>query len=542
MNQKLRHLNHFLAVLLLACALLLMGLMPAAAQGNTELVYGINNNVDTLDPNVTSFSSVGIIDGHVVDPLVWQDPLGTFHPGLATEWSVNADATEYTFKLRNDVKFHDGTPFNAEAVKFTFDRIVNPDTKSQTAISLIGTYKETEIVDDYTVKIHFSSPFAPFLDSVSQPYLGIVSPTAVQQMGADFGQKSIVGTGPFKVESYTPDSEVVLVRNDDYNWGSADVFGTSGPSKFSKITFKIIQEPATRLAALESGSASGGADFIDDVPPTDVERLKQEGNVNVLEIEQPGHGWSLMMNVEKPPTDDVAVRKAIALASDKQGMIDTVFNGFGTPGCSPLTKVMFAYDPASCDYLPYNPDQAGKILDDDGWKLNSTTGIREKDGAPLVIQHYFRSDNPLGQAMATFMKADLAKVGIDVELNGLARAGYFDAVRTGQHNTQNWWDTQTDPDGVVRTLFHSSNADGGTNRNRYKSPEMDKLIDEAAGSSDPAKRVELYKEIQKLADDDAVMVYYNDPYLLYGSIPTLENVKYLGGGTLPNFYGADFKS
>jgi peptide/nickel transport system substrate-binding protein len=144
--------------------------------------------------------------------------------------------------------------------------------------------------------------------------------------------------------------------------------------------------------------------------------------------------------------------------------------------------------------------------------------------------------------MATFMQADLAKVGIEVQLNGLARAGYFDAVRSGQHNSQNWWDTQTDPDGVFRTLFHSSNADGGTNRNRYKNPEMDKLIDDAAGSADPATRIELYKQIQKLAADDAIMVYFNDPYLLYGSISTLQNVQYLGGGTLPNFYGASFSS
>jgi ABC-type transport system substrate-binding protein len=144
--------------------------------------------------------------------------------------------------------------------------------------------------------------------------------------------------------------------------------------------------------------------------------------------------------------------------------------------------------------------------------------------------------------MATFMQADLAKVGIEVKLNGLARAGYFDAVRAGKHNTQNWWDTQTDPDGVVRTLFHSSNADGGTNRNRYKNPAMDKLIDEGAGTADPAKRIEIYKQIQKLAADDAVMVYYNDPYLLYGSTPDLKNIKYLGGGTLPDFYAATLGS
>jgi peptide/nickel transport system substrate-binding protein len=538
MDQNFGNKNRVLLTFLMIVMILTISLAPAAAQAKTELVYGINNNVDTLDPNITSFSSVGIIMGHVVDPLIWQNPLGTYHPGLATDWSVNDDASAYTFHLRQDVKFHDGTPFNAEAVKFTFDRIANPDNKSQTAISLLGPYKETEIVDDYTVIVHFNSPFAPFLDSVSQPYLGIVSPTAVQQMGADFGQTTVIGTGPFKIDHYTPDSEVVLVRNDDYNWGSQDVFGRTGPSDLTQITFKIIQEPATRLAALESSEA----DFIDDVPPTDYNRLNDSGDYTMVEMTQPGHGWSLMMNVNKAPTDDLQVRKAIALASDKQGMIDTVFNGFGTPGCSPLTKAMFGYDPDSCSYLPYDPTQAGSVLDADGWTMNSSTGIREKNGTPLVIEHYFRADNPLGQAMATFMQADLAKVGIQVNLNGLSRSGYFDAVRAGQHNTQNWWDTQTDPDGVVRTLFYSTNAGGGTNRNNYVNPAMDQLIDSAAATTDRDQRIALYKQIQKLAADDAIMVYYNDPYLLYGGVTALTGIQYLGGGTLPNFYGANFGS
>jgi peptide/nickel transport system substrate-binding protein len=505
------------------------------AQAKTELKYGINNNVDTLDPNVTTFSSVGIIMNHVVDPLVWEPTLGKYEPGLATEWSVNADATEYTFKLRQGVKFHDGTPFNGEAVKFTFDRIANPDTKSQTAVSLLGPYQETQVVDDYDIVVKFKSPFAPFLDSAAQPYLGIVSPTAVQKAGADWGVKTIVGTGPFMIQSYTPDSEVVLARNPDYNW-APQLFGQQGASKLEKITFKIIQEPATRLAALESGEV----DFIDDVPTQDVQRLKDEKKFNVVQQAQPGSGWSLMMNVENPPTDDLAVRKAIALGSDKVGMIQTVWNGIGTPGCGPLTHPMFGFDPKACDYLPYNPDEAGKVLDAAGWKMGAD-GIREKDGKKLVIQHYFRADSFPGTDMAAFMKADLKKIGIDVNLNGLAQAGYFDAVRSGKHNTQNWWDTATDPDAMVRTLLHSSNANGGTNRNRYKNAEMDKLIDQAAGESNPEKRAALYAQIQKKVADDAVMVFYNDPFLLYAHALNLTGVMMLGGGNLPDFYAASFQ-
>ena len=525
--------RHRMTAIFLALLLVLsLGAAAVSAQG-TELSYGISNNVDTLDPNVTTFSSVGVIMLHVFDPLVLQDPLGTFHPNLATEWTINEDATEYVFTLRDDVTFHDGTPFNAEAVKFTFDRIADPATVSQLGISLLGPYMESEVIDEYTVAVRFNSPYAPFLNSVSTPYLAPASPTAIETLGADYGVTSVVGTGPFKLESYTPNSEVVLVRNDDYNWGSEEVFGMSGPANLERITFRIIQEPATRLASLEAGEVQ----FIDNVPQLDVARLQEDPNFAVTQIEQPGHGYSLMMNVERPPTDELAVRRAIAQAIDKQGLIDVVFNGFGTPGCSPLTKVMFGYDPATCDYLPFDREAAAATLEAAGWIDSDGDGVRDRDGQPLQIQHWFRSDSPLNVAIATYLESELAQVGIDLVPNGAAQAGYFDNVRAGNHNTQGWWDTWTDPDGL-RVLFDSSRADGGTNRNRYRSEAMDALLNQAAGTADPEARAALYADIQKLAADDAIMVYLNDPYLLYGSAASVQGVKYLGGGNLPNFYAA----
>lgn len=522
-----------LLIFLVLVVTFLSGTLTIVAQDGGELAIGLDNNVDTLDANTTTFSSVGTIMGHVYDPLVRQSPLGTFLPGLATSWSVNEDATEYTFTLRDDVTFHDGTPFNAEAVQYTFDRIVNPDTGAQTAFSLIGPYEETVIVDEYTVTIRFSSPFAPFLDSASTPYLGMTSASAVESLGEDYGLTSVVSTGPYMVESYIPDSEVVLVRNPDYNWGSEEVFGQSGVGNFDQITFKILIEPATRLAALESGEV----DFITEVPELDIERLQDDDSINIVQIEQPGHGWSLMFNAENPPTDELAVRQAIAHAINKQVIIDIVFNGFGTPGCSPLTKVMFAYTDVSCQLLPYDPEGAMAILEAAGWVDSDGDGVRERDGEDLVIEHHGR-DVPLFRAMDVVIQADLAAVGIQMNLNLADAAGYFDAVRAGEHNTQHWWDTFTDPDGVMRTLFHSSNADGGTNRNRYVNEEMDQLIDAAAASADPEVRAALYAQIQQKVADEVIMVFINDPFLLYGSTSDLEGVTFLSGGNLPNFYAA----
>src|SRR5579864_6097953 len=169
----------------------------AGAQGG-ELFYGLTNKFDTLDPNVTTFSDVARMAYHMFDPLLWESKAGVFVPGLAEKWEVNADATQYTFHLRRDVKFHDGTPFNAEAVKFTFDRIVDPALKSQSAFSAIGPYDSSAVADPYTVVVKFKDPYAPFLSSVAQSLLSPVSPDAVKKYGKDFGTHP-VGTGPFKI-------------------------------------------------------------------------------------------------------------------------------------------------------------------------------------------------------------------------------------------------------------------------------------------------------------------------------------------------------
>jgi peptide/nickel transport system substrate-binding protein len=504
---------------------------PAEAAMGTEIVVGVPAGFDRLDPNVTTFSRVGNITMHMTDPLVWQSDPGVFVPGLATEWEVNEDATEFRFKLRDDVTFHDGTPFNAEAVKFTLDRIVNPDTQAQSALSALGPYKETEIVNDHEIIVRFNSGFAPFLDGLSGPNLVPVSPTAQQRVGnEDWGITEFVGTGPFKFDSMVLNQEIVLVRNPDYNWGP-EWLGQTGPANVEKLIYKFIEEPATRTAALETGEI----DFMDQTPEIDFPNLEANPDLVTVKMAQPGSGYALMFNQQKFPTSELPVRRAIQLAMDRQGMIDTVYNGFGTPACGPLTSVVFCYDPSICEMYPTNLDEANKTLEDAGWVDSDGDGIREKDGEPLVVAHYYRSDAGNANAEAAFLKDNMAKVGIDIQLNGLSRSGYFDAVRSGQHNTQGWWDTATDPD-IVRVFFYSTNAGGGTNRNNYINEDMDRLIDEAAAQPEAAARCELYSEIQKKVKDEAIMEFWSDPEILYAHTNKLSDVLYYLGGNTPFFY------
>ncbi len=512
--------------ILTLCLALLLCLFPLSLA--QTLTYGMGGNFDKLDPNATTFTRVSRITLHVVEPLIWQDAPGEFVPALATDWSVSDDGTEYTFTLREGITFHDGTPFDAEAVKFTLDRIVDPVTNAQTAISLIGPYESSEVINSTEIKVTLSAPFAPFLDGISSPNLGIISPTAFEATGNDdWGLTALVGTGPFSFVSYTPDSEVVLERNPNY-WGGPEALGEQG--NIQRLVFLIIAEPSTRTASLETGEA----DFIEEVASIDFEALQAQSNIVTVAELQSGSGHALMMNVQNPPMDELAVRRAIQLASDKEGMTLTIWNGFGNPACGPMSEVTFGFDPAVCDMYAYDPEAAQQALEEAGWVDSDGDGVREKDSQRLSIGHYYRAEDTQSQQMSEYMQADLASVGIEVELNGLSRSGYFDAVRQGQHHTQFWWDPFSDPDGM-RILFYSSNAGGGTNRNNYIDEEMDSLLDTAAATTDTAERLALYSQIQRKVMDEAIMVFYNDPDTLYAYTNRLEDVRIFGAGQNPYF-------
>ncbi len=527
---RIRPFRRFTMSLIALLATVLVGLGVVQAQ---TLTYVMAGGWDTLDPNRTTFFRVGRTMIHVVEPMLWQVAPGEFRPGLATAWSINEDATAYTLKLKEGVIFHDGTPFNAEAVKFTYDRIADPETRSLTARNILGPYESTEIVGEHEVIIHFSRPYAPFLNSLSYPYLGIVSPTAYARVGFDeWGNSEVVGSGPFMLESYEPNSRVVLVRNPDYNW-APEHFGVSGPAFFERIVFELVTEATPRVGSLLTGEAQ----FIEDLPELDLPMIDADPAFQVAAIPFSGGGWSLMFNAQRYPTSELAVRRAVQLAFDKEGMLLTVFNGLGIIGCGPLTDNMPYFDQATCDMYTYDLEAARQVLEEAGWVDGNGDGVRERDGEALVLQHYYQSNNPKQVQIAEFMQANLAEIGIQVELNGLTGAGYQDAVRRGDHHTQNWLQTGTDPD-ILRNQFHSANADGGPNQNRYVNEEMDRLIEAAAAAADPAERGALYSQIQRKILDESVQLFFIDPFVLFAHSAQLENPYFYLSSIFPYFYPA----
>lgn len=464
-------------------------------QAGGSLVVGLQSEPsDNIDPHVTPWAVSHNIMMNVYDTLVWQDPAdGSFKPGLAESWEAAPDGTSYTFKLKSGVKFHDGTDFNADAVKFAFDRIIDPATKSGFSANLLGPYSGSEVIDPQTIKVNFSTPYAPFLDSASQAFLSFVSPAAVAQYGAEFGVTAAVGTGPFMFKEWVRGDHLTLVKNPDYNWAGA-VFMHTGPAYLDEITFRFIPEDATRTGTLESGETN----VIELVPASDVQIL-QEGGYEILPGYAPGIPTVTLINTAKAPTDDIAVRKAILLGTDQQTIIDTAYFGVFQRAYGPLAKVSWAYNPEVETLYTYDPEAAKAALEEAGWVLNGD--FREKDGVKCELQ-YVTTDF---DKHSELWQSQMRDIGIDVKIQMVDNGTWIEAgSQGGQNVTPIGW-ISSDPV-ILDHLFHSRNAGTGFNWSFLKNEELDGLLVQGTGEVDQAKRKEIYGRAQAIIMEQAAVL------------------------------------
>ncbi len=472
--------------------------LRAAASSGGTLIYGLSGDLDdTLDPQVTNYDTTIRVTLNVCEPLVWEPEPGKFVPGLAESWDISSDATIYTFRLKKGVVFHDGTPFNGAAVKFTFDRVIDPVTKAGQSHDQLGPYDHTEVVDDYTIKVVMKQPYAPLLTNLNG-YLGIVSPTAVQKMGLAEFARHPVGTGPFLFKEWVPKDHVSLVKNPDYNWGSS-FFQHAGPAYLDGVTYKIIPEPSVRTGTLKTGETH----IIDEVDPLEYAALSKDPKFGIIMKGQPGSGWILMLNTSSTGAIvDPAVRQAMEYAIDREGVNTSVFQGLNKAAWSPLMRPTFAYDASTEQVYSFDPEKAKQVLDTAGWSP-SANGIRARGSQRLEISFPIIS-RPRDKAMAESVQASLRDVGIDLQVDPLERAAARDAYNQNRYDVAFMWFSYGDPD-VLRTLFHSANINA-FNRSRYQVPEVDKMLEDAAGLTDLTKRTDLYKQIQQRVLKDTATV------------------------------------
>ncbi|WP_233711178.1 ABC transporter substrate-binding protein [Lederbergia citrisecunda] len=464
----------------------------AKTEKNNTIVIGLEAEPTSLDAHQLSDFNSSRTAMELYDQLVhFKDESTELEPGLAEKWDVSDNGLEYTFYLKKDVKFHDGTPFNADAVKFSIDRQIDPkhpfhDTGQYAyADFTFGSVDKVEVVDEYTVKITLKEMFAPFLGNMAMHAASIVSPTAVEKYGADF-TKNPVGTGPYKFVKWNPGVEVILEKNEEYFKGAPSV---------DKLIFKPITEPQTRLAELESGSI----DFIVNVPPDDLARLKDDSKLQV--IEQAGmHVWWTALNTQREPFNNVKVRQAINYAINKEAIVEGILQGTGEVANSPVPPTVWGHNPNVKNY-EHDPAKAKKLLAEAGYP----------DGFDVT---YWVPESGSGmqqpEAMAAAIQADLAEIGVNVKIQTLEWGTYLDKVFVPAEENDmdmhqmSWMGDNGDPDNFLYILLSGKQwPTAGFNDAYYQNKKVDELLDKARVIKDKAERTKIYEEVQELVMEDA---------------------------------------
>lgn len=476
-----------------------------------ELSYALATSPDTLDPHRSGLAVSVRVFRTIFDSLVVQDTDNNIQPWLAKEWTVSEDGKSYTFKLRDDVKFHDGTPFNAEAVKYNFDRILNPETKAGNSTALLDPYESAEVVDEFTVKLNLSTPSSSFLGNLSQAMLAIVSPTAAEKHGDQFG-KNPVGTGPFKFVNWTENADIQVEKNSDYNWGPSNL-ENKGQAYLDKVTFKIIPEEATRVGSVQSGQVLAA----ETIPPQNIVSLENDPNTQILKVNTLGLPYTLFFNQREEPWNNVDVRRAVLQAVDVNAILKTLYFDTYERAWSPITPGILGYDENLENSWDYDVDAANKLFDEAGYTVGSD-GIREKDGKKLTLNYVDVSPNrEKRNDIAAIIQQQLKKIGVDVEVN--ITQDYLTVIyQNANYDLYGNSQVNSDPN-ALRNLYHTPPENitrkglGGTSN-----LELDELLEKGTVESDPAKREEIYKEVQKIIIDQAYVIpIYVFPYTVAAS-------------------------
>jgi peptide/nickel transport system substrate-binding protein len=527
----------FMKRLAVICALIL-GLSVASsipittAQADGTVTWGEDFELTLLDPRVTQSRHEAQVIMQVFDTLLFLDTDGKLYPGLAESWEYAKDGKSITFKLRRGVKFHDGTDFNAQAVKFTFDSIQNPQLGSQAAIDFLGPYDKTEVVDPYTVRVHWKQPFAAALTNLSNPWLlGIVSPAAVQRLGDAGFQRTPVGTGPFKVVEFVPRVRVTLERHDQYNWASP-AFKHKGPARIRRLVFRTIPDGSTRVAALERGEI----DVADALPPIDVRRFRGSQNFDVMVGDVSGIPFSYLFNTTKSPTDDIRVRQAFMHAVDRQKVTDQVFFGVAKPAYGPITPTTPGYWAGVEKYYPYDLNKARTLLEEAGWKVGPG-GIRQKGGQALEIYFPALLQPELGVAI----QGAVRDAGIKFDVERVTKAKQDEQVMNNEYTLGAIRWVAVDPS-VLGIPFYSRNipAPGKFKFNwaRFGSPELDRLIIEADGAIDSKRRQAALERVQKFVMDRGLIFPIHISPQPIGFKRSIQGLKFAQGFWQVLFYEA----
>lgn len=464
------------------------GLAAQDAQPGGALIYARDGDADSLDPQKTTTTLSWQVQGQIYESLTAFDAEGNIVPNLARSWVISDDGKAYTFTLQEGVTFHDGTPVNAEAVKFTFDRFMAEETSNPSKAS-IGPLTGTEVVDDLTVKMTFEAPFAPLLSFLTDPFAGIISPAAVEAAGDDFGNAP-VGSGPFTFNEWVKGDRIVLDRFEEYK-GFHPMYGHEGPAYLEQVIYRTMPEEQARLAALETGEVN-----MAEPPLEEVVRLQGDSNFTVNIAPNTGQLVFLEFAVHRAPFDDARVRQAVGFGVDQAALVSIGLNDLVQTTQCTVGPGILGGDAAVCGTagFSYDPEKAKALLAEAGYgdaplpvTLATWTGGNREDVAQLI-------QNQLNQ-VGFDVKLETMDIGslnarVKAENNTTEGSGFFDMMGWA------WFD----PD-ILYALFHSPGWVDG-----FSNPDLDAMLEEQREMTDRGARLEKINEIQQYLLEQGAMV------------------------------------
>lgn len=471
------------------------------------ITVAIEQDFISLDPHdvgdtVSIFGTRSMYEG-----LVGFDKNMEIQPVLAEDYEVNEDSTVFTFKLRENVTFHDGEPFNAEAVKANFDRIMNEELRSNRNLQYL---ESIEVLGDYEIKFTLSQPFSAMLNKFAM--ILIASPEAFNNSPDDFALNP-VGTGAFKFQEWEQGNSMVVTKYEDY-WGD---LGTN----VQQVTFRPVPENGSRVAMLQTGEA----DFIYPVPHNNVEDLENEGNI-VIEETPSTIARYVSINTKKEPFDDERVRKAMNYAVSKEAFLSVVKSGYGEPLSSTMSSQTQHY--AEQELYEADIEKAKELMAEAGYE----------NGFSAEIWGNTASETSTGMQ---FIKQQLAQIGIDLEIRSMEEATLSDSIYTPETAEEtdlqmwyvSWSPSSGDADGATRSLFHNEFfPPEGANTAYYDNQQVSDWIDEANQTGDVEKQKEIYAQIQETVYSEAPWIFLGSDIILSGYSSSLEGVYVLPDGSV----------
>jgi peptide/nickel transport system substrate-binding protein len=461
-------------VAFVAAAALLLGSVWAQ-----QLVVAQPGDAVSLDPHQTNDQPSSRVMRQIYDTLIIQTEDLELEPGLAESWE-QLDEFTWEFTLREGVTFHDGSPLTADDAVWTFERLRDPATAAPAAF-LVDFIERLEVVDERTFRMVTTFEFAPMLTHLAHTATSILSEAAVTGGGADYGTTVVVGTGPFRFVSWETASQIVLERNEA--WWGGDVLP-------ERVVFRPITEGTVRSIELETG----GVHIAYALEPRDAQRMEDQPRIVLHPVETLATSY-IGFNAQRAPFDDVRVRQAINHALDAQTIVEVVYEGQGIPASSPISPQVFG---AHEDLEPYtyDPERARELLAEAGYPTGFSTTL-------------WTNDNPLRIQIAEIAQAQLAEIGVQVDVQVLEWSTYLAETAAGNHDMfiLGWVSVTADADYGLYALFHSSQFGDAGNRTFWSHPRVDELLDLGRTTTDPDVRMQYYREAQEIIAEEAPWIF-----------------------------------